>query len=330
MTDQPTIAILGATGHIGCSLVHAFAMRGDARILAYARRPDAVHTPSAGVTAHPIDTFGNHPADIVINCTGAGDPARIRAMGPDLFRLTAHFDSRVIGFIRSDPTRLYINMSSGAVYGTDFDAPANADSKVRRPVNDTDPARFYGIVKRHAEAWHRAEEGLNIVDIRVFNYVSSFLDLSGRLFIVDVVNALRKNHDLETDATDSVRDYASPGDLMAMIDAIADRWRAGADSVNAALDLYTRSPVAKFDLLRAVAAEFGLKWQISRDVDIVAATGTKSLYYSENRAAEAWGYRPERTAEEGVMSALSALLNPRAAGYETAEGKSENTQGSAA
>ncbi len=317
MNDKLRIAILGATGHIGRSLLHEYAKPGGPSVLAYARRPEALAADrralgDAAFTALPIDDFGATSADVVINCVGAGDPARVRDLGAGLFALTADFDGRALDFLAAEPRRLYVNMSSGAVYGTDFQEPARRDSTIERSVNRIEPADFYGIVKRHAEARHRAHGGLNIVDIRVFNYVSRFLNREGRLFIVDLVNALLDGRELATMAENAIRDYATPRQLMAMIDGVIRRWQAAKGPVNAALDLYTDAPVAKFDLLTAAQQAFGLRWRITSNANVVAATGAKSVYYSENHAAADWGYRPDGRAIDGVMTTLSALKAARA------------------
>ena len=317
MSDTPTIAILGATGHIGRSLIHEFIGHGDAHILAYARRPEALEDDrnvlgkTSFQTLH-IDSFASQSASIVINCTGVGDPARVRDMGADLFRLTAQMDDRVIAFLKADPARLYVNMSSGAVYGTSFAKPAQADSVISRPVNEVPETAYYGIIKRHAEARHRALAPLNIVDIRVFNHISPFLNRDGRLFIVDLVNAMLTGSVLETAPDDPVRDYTSPRLLRRLINGIVARWQVENAGVNAALDLYTQAPVAKFDLLRAVEERFGVKWLISATATVIATTGAKSLYYSKNHAAAEWGYAPDTDSLASVMEALSALMEPRA------------------
>lgn len=317
MSQLPAIAILGATGHIGRSLLHEFSKHENPQISAYARRPEALEWdkdilgPDAFQALH-IDLFGQLAASIVINCTGAGDPARVRDMGADLFRLTAQMDDRIIDFLEEDPARLYVNMSSGAVYGTRFANPAQANSTVNLPVNEPPAVTFYGTIKRHAEARHRALVPLNIVDIRVFNYISRFINRDGRLFIVDLINALLTGSVLKTAADDPVRDYATPQSLGGLINGIIARWQAENAGVNTALDLYSLAPVAKFDLLRAVGSRFGMEWQVTKDANVLAATGAKSLYYSENRTAAEWGYVPKNDSLDGVLETLSALMPPQA------------------
>lgn len=311
-----TVAILGATGHIGRSLLWHMATDSRFHVLAFARRPDAVRADLSALGDHraaarPIDDFGAEPFDVVLNCVGAGDPARVREVGRDIFRLTETFDDRVLDCLDDHPERLYINMSSGAVYGTVFsDAPTDTSECVRR-VNDVAPTEWYGIAKRNAEAKHRAHAPSSIVDVRVFSYFSRFLDLQGRLFVVDLVNALLADAPLRTSPEDVIRDYATPADLMRLVDCILRRWNGGATAVNDAVDLYSKSPVGKFELLEAAQARFGLSWKIDEGIEVLANTGQKQHYASNFRRASEWGYAPAFSALEGVMDGLSEILDSR-------------------
>lgn len=297
------IAILGATGHIGRSLVNCLLVDKSRIVTAYARRPEAI---KPGVEIRHTEEFGKHPFDVVINCIGVGDPARVRALGADIFQLTEDFDRRILDCLDRHNEALYINMSSGAVFGTSFETPVTADSRFPEVIDDDDPAEWYGMAKRRAEAAHRARSELNIVDIRVYSYFSRFIDLSGRLFIVDLVNAVRDRTVLRTQPDESIRDYATPLDLLQLIDRIISGWVLS--PVNAALDLYSKAPVGKFELLDAISSAFDLRWEIVADAGVISSTGAKRVYYSENDVAGEWGYMPRFDSRDGVVHELSGLM----------------------
>lgn len=307
------LAIVGATGHIGRSLLWNLGRDKSFQIQAYARRVDAVHEDLAAMEktsaeAIHMDKFGTLPFDIVVNCVGAGDPARVRDMGAEIFRVTEDIDNRILDCLSSWPAALYINMSSGAVYGTPLSQPLTFQSVCSRRVNELNAAEWYGIAKRNAEAKHRAHEEFNIVDVRVFSYFSRFLNREGRLFIVYLVNALIGKRMLQTTSSDSVRDYATPSDLLQLLSCIIERWQAGQGKINDALDLYTKAPVGKFELIEAVAERFDLSWEATDDLNTISSTGEKQEYFSRNLKAADWGYEPKLIALDGILDELFGLL----------------------
>ena len=306
------LVILGATGHIGRSLMWRLGADDRFRVYAYARRPESVRadltvSPNIQVEVGHTDSFGQRPFDIVINCIGAGDPARINDLGANLFQITETFDNQILACLQGHPEALYINMSSGAVYGTTITNTLCEHSVMSRRVNDVRPEEWYGIVKRNAEAKHRAHGSLNIVDLRVFSYFSRFLNLDGRLFVVDLVNALLRGAPLMTSADDSIRDYATPADMVRMIMCVIDRWNQVGEGVNGAIDLYTKAPVGKFQLIEAVADRFGLSWNVERDAEIISNTGNKVNYVTGNHKAADWGYEPEFNSCDGILHELGGI-----------------------
>ncbi len=284
------IAILGATGHLGHSL--SMLLAEEHELLLYARRPEMV-------SGLHIDDFGKEPCDIVINAIGAGDPSRIAALGAGILALTESWDNRVLDWLEKHPKALYLNLSSGAVYGTDFAEPAGDGSLNAVPVNAIAPAHYYSLAKLYAEAKHRASPHLNIVDLRVFSYFSRWIDIEGRFFLAEIIRALRAGKTFLTKPDEMIRDHLCPADLKQLVDCVIAKWQGG--PVNDVLDCYTKEPIGKFATLERLAAEFGLLWR-RENVDTLAPTGAKSCYYSTSRKAGEWGYAPKFTALEGVVS----------------------------
>ncbi|CCQ75637.1 NAD(P)-dependent oxidoreductase [Magnetospira sp. QH-2] len=312
-----TIAILGATGHVGKGLAYALAQGGSHTLRLYARDPDRVldflktwELSDHDRVVHPMDEFGRHPFDAVVNATGAGDPARLRTLGAGIFRLTETVDNRILDLLTDHPERLYLNISSGAVYGAGFAEPARQDTIAAVPVNDLGPGDAYAMAKRHAEAKHRAHTAFNIVDLRIFSYFSRFIDLEGRFFTVDLARSLRDAVPLTTNCGEMDRDYVVPDDLAQMVQCCLTRWTDRDEQVvNDALDFYSKAPVGKFELIEAVQRTLPLQVRVEDETATLATGGAKSRYYSENHRAADWGYAPRFTSADGVVSELNALLN---------------------
>jgi nucleoside-diphosphate-sugar epimerase len=75
---------------------------------------------------------------------------------------------------------------------------------------------------------------------------------------------------------------------------------------NSPLDVYTRAPARKSDILRLAQERYGIEIDYRADV-AHSGTGEKPFYASLNRAAAALGYIPKRTALEVVTDYLDGI-----------------------
>lgn len=296
-----TIAILGATGHIGKALAAEFNMNPNVELLLYARRPDAI---KGGLD---ISEFGKQSFDVVINAVGAGTPAGVRDMGTEIFTVTETIDNSVLAVLENLPDALYLFLSSGAVYGTDFNKPAQKNSANKLPINTLDPSHFYGLSKINAEAKHRGHRDLNIIDLRVFSFFSRFIDLKARFFVTDAIHAIQNGTILKTSKQNITRDFVTPPDFAHLISCCIKTWENSDTPVNATCDVYSRATAGKFDLLNRIKAKFPFDYELEDDAGLVS-TGPKSNYFSLDHKANAWGYTPEFASIDGVLRELSDLL----------------------
>jgi nucleoside-diphosphate-sugar epimerase len=310
------LAILGATGHIGKGLSAEFVHHSDMHLILYARDLPALeaHLAKLGDNAANVDVldiadFGKAPCDVVVNAIGAGDPARLAALAQGIFRLTETFDNLVLDYLQANPETLYLNLSSGAAYGSGFSIPVGLETEFSINVNDIKASQHYGMAKLYAEVKHRAHENLNIVDLRVFSYFSRFIDLSGRFFMADLTRCLINGETLVTDGSDLLRDYIVPADLAAMIHRCIERWTIrDSRPLNSALDCYSGAPVGKFELIDAVHDAFKLRSRVDTSADTLTTTGPKNQYFSTYHLAADWGYKPIYTSKQGVLNELHAML----------------------
>src|SRR6516165_934099 len=148
------IAILGATGTIGRSLAYSLARLSDMLAL-FARNPSSLANESwpAQVSVLALEEFEARSFDLVINAIGAGDPARIAAIGADILDVSRTWDERVLDTM--GPETRYVFLSSGAVYETQFAEPAAADGGLGLGLDDLSGIPHYTIAKLQAEARHR-------------------------------------------------------------------------------------------------------------------------------------------------------------------------------
>ena len=67
-----------------------------------------------------------------------------------------------------------------------------------------------------------------------------------------------------------------------------------------AVDCYSASPVEKFTLMNAMRDRFGLKYIVKNKIIGINATGGKKKYYSLNKKAEIFDYKPKFTSIKSV------------------------------
>ena len=306
------IAILGATSQIAKDLVLSFASQSQHDLVLYARRPEAVvqwlaarHLEQRYAAADFAAFTPNGHFDAILNFVGVGNPAQAAAMGAAIFDVTLQYDELALGYVRKHPTCRYLFLSSGAVYGSGFEAPVDADSKAIVDMNHLQPQDWYGMAKLHAECRHRALAHLPIVDIRVFNYFSHTHDMDARFLITDILRAIRDQTLLKTSSDYMVRDYLHPGDFFQLVSLLL-----AVPASNAAVDCYSRAPIDKPTLLTAMQDKYGLQFEITEALAGVNATGKKPHYYSLNTRAADFGYQPTFSSLQGIFQESDRFFNP--------------------
>jgi len=303
------IAILGATSQIAKDLIVSFSGEPDKQLFLFARRPEEV-----AKWLESVELAGRYPSadfaefakqefDAVINFVGVGNPAQAVTMGNTIFEVTLRFDEMVLDYLKEHPNCRYLFLSSGAAYGSNFKEPATSETLAMVPINNLSPQDWYGVAKLHAECRHRAHPELAIIDIRVFNYFSRTQDIEARFLITDILRAIRDKTNLKTSADYIVRDYLHPSDFYQLVNVLL-----AAPPSNCAVDCYSKAPIDKPTLLATMQEKFGLQYEIVETNAAVNATGGKPHYYSLNKWAEEFGYRPIFTSQDGVLTESSAML----------------------
>ena len=129
MGRRLSVAILGATGHLGKALTAELANRFALTL--YGRRPDVARAfvrsecPRARIEVRPLLEFGLRAYDTVVNCIGVGDPVALIRLGANILTLTEEFDKLTLDYIAANPEGRLVSLSSGAVYGSVFGSPVD-------------------------------------------------------------------------------------------------------------------------------------------------------------------------------------------------------------
>jgi nucleoside-diphosphate-sugar epimerase len=305
------IAILGATSQIAKDLIRSFAAETQHNIILFARRPEAVvnwlramQLDTRYAVADFEDFHDDAHCDVVLNFIGVGNPAQAVAMGASIFDVTLKYDDMAVRYQTAHPDCRYIFLSSGAAYGSRFDEPADENTHAEIPINHFLARDWYSVAKMYAECRHRALSHLPIIDVRVFNYISRTQDISERFLVTDILRAIKFGQTLKTNRSNIIRDYIGPGDFFRLIESIIS-----APFTNEVVDCYTKSPIDKFTLLDVMTARYGLRYSFCDSYENINATGIKMNYYSNNRRAEIFGYKPSNNSLDTILEESYFSIN---------------------
>lgn len=305
------IAILGATSHIAKGLIDNFCRDKVNKLHLFARSAgkvkDFLMSINCGAVCKvgPLAEFGKDHYDVIINCVGIGNPALLEDTGASIFELTETYDNLILSYLKNNKASIYINFSSGAVYGREFPCAVNKASKNYISVNILDESCHYSIAKLNSEAKHRSYPELKIIDLRIFAYFSRFIDLRSKYLITDIINSIKKGEVFKTGKNNIVRDYIGPEDLFSLVCCCIEK------GSNKAYDVYSRKPVRKFDILRSFHAKFGLNYEIAKMPALSSVTGTKEIYYSKYRLAKELGFKPKYDSLKLLIKETEAILGKR-------------------
>lgn len=309
---RTSVAIFGSTSHIAKGLIRRFLRDGAVGLHLYTRSPGALRgflgaagLDPAGCEIHAgYADFPGSAYDVVINCVGVGPLSKLEGDFTRYFTVTEEYDNRILAWQRERcPEALYVSLSSGAVYGRSFAAPAAEESENCIRVNRILKEDYYAIVRLNAEAKHRAFERLRIADLRVFAYFSRDIDPTDAYFINEVLGCVSAGTELVTGEADIVRDYLHPEDLFsAVVKCI------GAGAVNAAFDVVSAAPVTKFEILDYFSARHGLRYRVEPSLSQASATGSKNVYCSQYGRAREIGYEPAYTSMDTIRQESPHIL----------------------
>jgi len=303
------IAILGATGHIAKSLIYNFKKLDNYNLYLFARSTEKLENflkiinYDEKIEKIDLKNFNNEKYDIIINCIGIGGPGKLENIGQEIFRITEYFDNLILNYLENKKNCKYINFSSGAVYGSDFSNPVDHLKCFKINVNNICNKDNYGIVKLYSEVKHRAYDRFNIIDLRVFNFFSRFIDQSTKYLITEIISCIKKGVEFETDENNIIRDYIHPLDLFNLVCIFIDT-----KGTNDAFDTYSLKPITKFEILNYFAKEYGLIYKVKSDVMQFSKAGVKRSYYSLNKKAESFGYAPKFSSIDSIAQETKEIL----------------------
>ena len=303
------ISILGARGQIARSLISLYLERSEwAGLELYSRSPESLTSEIKGIRVYPSVDFINHDHEIIINCIGIPNLKGGKNSGADIFKIHEIWDNLILEYLERNEKALYISMSSGAVYGKNFQNPVDENSCLLNGITEISSADFYAVSKLNCEAKHRSFGKFNIVDLRIFSYISKFIDFNSNFLVSEIMTAVKNRKVFITDDRNISRDYIHPEDMMQIIDLIIKHWQQ-TGFINDVFDIYSKNPVTKMDMLESISEKFNLKYEIKTGTSVdLSTTGFKMNYYSANKKLKQIGYEPRYSSLDAILKVLGEVL----------------------
>ncbi|MFA5322010.1 MAG: NAD(P)-dependent oxidoreductase [Smithella sp.] len=303
------ISILGARGQIARSLISLYMERGElSNLELYSRSPEKLISEVKGAKVYPSEDFIHHNHEIIINCIGISNLKGIGNSGAKIFKINETWDNLILEYLKRNEKALYISMSSGAVYGKNFQSPVAKNSCLLSGMVEISPADFYAVSKLNCEAKHRSFDKFSIVDLRIFSYISNFIAFKSNFLISEIMTAIKNKQTFVTNDLNLARDYLHPEDMIQVIDVVIKSWQ-NAGFINDVFDTYSKNPVTKMDMLQSISEKFNLLYEIKMETNVdSSATGFKMNYYSVNKKLQKLGYEPRYSSLDAILKVFGEVL----------------------
>ena len=143
------IAILGAASQIAQNLILSFSKYKDYDFSLFSRNVALLQkwinneSLSDKYQVQEYSEFGHHQKyDVIINFVGIGDPVKAQIMGSDIFTVTEKYDDMALEYLKQNKKTKYIFLSSGAVYGGNYQEPVDKDTVATIDINCLVPQSY--------------------------------------------------------------------------------------------------------------------------------------------------------------------------------------------
>ena len=303
MTEKKNkVGILGGTGHIGKNLIYYFSKNNKYELNLFSRdvtNAKNIINEFKNINVDNYDKLNSYELDTVINCVGISNPTKILDDKINFKKITDKYDEQVLLYLKKFSDSLYINISSGAVYGENFTNNVNEKSTITT-MQEINP---YAESKISIEKKHRKLSDNNIIDLRVFNFFSRYINLNTNFLLCQLVNAIKNKTIFITDSNDITRDFIHPSDFFNLIEKCIKK-----NTINDVFDVYSKKPISKFEIIDLFEKKYDLGFKITNNIIEISPTGVKQNYFSSSQKAGKIGYEPEFTSFETIQDEIKFLL----------------------
>ena len=253
--------IIGPNSQIGKSLLESFIKREDVyvmssnsleleRFIKRLGKRKRIHI----LEFNPFKKF-SPPSDLtcIINCTGIGDPKKNQEILTISNDYSEILDFKIIDFLKKRSKIVYFSMSTGGFFlgnGNYDEARGNREIKINLDSKDIS---FYFLKKLKTEVVHRKFDDLKIIDLRIFGFISEFINLNANFFFSILIRSVVNGIEFKTTPLNFIRDYINTDDIVRIIELILKKPK------NDAIDIFSKEPVSKLEMLDFFKKKYNLE-----------------------------------------------------------------------
>ena len=297
------IAILGSNSMIAMDIYKMFVQYTSYDVFMFARYP------SLNKSKHDIDfldyaRFQDFDYGLIINFIGAGDQNKLILEKNNIISTSIKYDQMVMNYLVKNSKTKYIYISSGSVYLSDFKEPAKENDSIKICKSDLiNEEKNYQYSKIIPELVHLAERDLNIINLRIFNYVSNSININQSFLVSQIFKSIINKKNFECNDVNIFRDFISDIELFDIINLVND-----SDFINDSFDCFSKKPISLHELLDLMKQLYNLNYNFS-NYEIINQTGIKLNYFSNSHDLLKIGYKPKRTSAEIITSVAKEIIN---------------------
>jgi UDP-glucose 4-epimerase len=303
--NKKIIGIFGSTSHISQNLISYFYKNNYGKLVLFSRNKSKLKNIFKKYDKNYLiyETYANFPKynfDIIINCIGESNPSTNYSI--KYFNDMNFYDDNILLYLQKHNKTLYLNFSSGIVYGNNFMKPVTDKTNTLLNLNKYYPNDFYTFSKIYSELKHRSYPDLNIIDLRLFSFFSRYIDINYKFLINELVNSIKNNTIFYTNDENIIRDYIHPFDLYSIIKNCINK-----ENINTSIDVVSKKPISKFELLNYLKKQYDLKFVIKNK--IIPTSNSKINYYSKSKKLEEIiKFKSKFTSFDSIKNELDFLL----------------------
>lgn len=214
MKKSKKIAFFGATSAIAKDFLSTFISNVDHSLFLFCRSPILLKKYCDSINLKKnivINTYQNFNTswefDVIINFIGCGDPQKLKEIGSEIIQVNDFFDNIILDYLSVNKKTLYIYLSSGAAYNTNFSEPTTEKTFLKININKITTKDPYSTAKLLSELRHRALTNFKIVDLRIFNYLKFNSSLDGSSLISQIFKCIISKNVFITSGSNITRDF---------------------------------------------------------------------------------------------------------------------------
>ena len=297
------IAILGSNSMIAMDIYKLFLQHTSNDIFMFARNP-SLNKAKYDIDFLDYSKFQDFDYGLIINFIGAGDQDKIILEKNNIISTSIKYDQMVMNYLVNNRKTKYIYISSGSVYLSDFNDPVKENDSINICKSDLiNEEKNYQYSKIIPELVHLAERDLNIINLRIFNYVSNSININQNFLVSQIFKSILDKKTFKCNEVNIYRDFISDAELFELINLVND-----SNFINDSFDCFSKKPISLYELLNLMKQLYNLNYNFLK-TEIINETGIKLNYFSDSNDLLKIGYKPKRTSAEIITSVASEILN---------------------